>query len=250
MPQYSQSSQNPFSGSPRGGNYEYWRSTQGLPPAPIGGTVRGQAAGPQSLQGMAQNSAAAGLQASQNPVMPGQPPPLPMPQLPQPMGLQEILGLMPGYSPLGTYGAGAWQLPAYASAGGAPTPQTPGPAAPQTPPQISTGITQPQFGGPAGAPQMPIPHRLGEVRRMSTAPQWAGGGDAASGAYAQAIQPLVSQLGGQYYQQAAPLQLGAQQAQSQAGLGWAGLWDALQQQQGMGQQQQFSDIVRALGGFV
>jgi hypothetical protein len=83
---------------------------------------------------------------------------------------------------------------------------------------------------------------------MPQAPQWAGGG-AGGDAFAQAIQPMMGQLAEQYYQQAAPLQLGAQQAQSQAGLGWAALWQMMNQQQGLRQQQQFGDFAGMLGRF-
>lgn len=208
---------------------------------PSGGQGAGGGA-PTPLQ-FVQATGGQGMQAAQNPVLPQAPPQLPMPMLPQPTSLAELLSAVPSYEPLGQYGAQNWQLPAYgapgASGGVAGAAAATQPAQPSAP-NIQTGITVPQLGGPAGAPQQP-----------QGAPWMAGSPMASQGAnvgYGQGIQPLMGQLGGDYYSQAAPMMLAAQQAQSDAGLGWGGLYNLLQRQQGQDLAQRQTSLFGAMRG--
>ena len=249
MPQYTQSSTNPFGGSPGGGNYEYWLSTQGQSPQGMQSRQfalmqqRQQAREAQQAGGggggaptpvqMVQNAGYQGLQAAQNPVMPQAPPALEYPTLQQPMGLGELMSHLPAYQPLGSYGAQYFQTPASGAPAASQAPSSPPVAAGPT--NITTGITVPQFAGPAALPAMP------------DAPAWAGGG-AAQQNYAMAAQPLQGQLAGDYYAQAGPMTLAAEQARAGAGLGWGGLYNQWLQNQlsNMGQQQ--SALWALLGG--
>ena len=270
MPQYAQSQLDPFGGSPTGNNPYYWQAQQGQgtgreSPAframrereaaraagggggwTFGGGGAGGGAGggggqPTALD-VVQAFGTQGLEAARDPVMAPPQPQLPQPTLPQPMSLQDILAAVPQYSPLGSYGAGAWQQPSYglpdASQG---TPQGGGleqwaqPGAPLEQ-SISTGITMPQMQGP---PMMPPQQPEG--------PSWLGGDPSA--AYAQAIQSPMAQLQSDYYTQLAPLMRGAEEARAQAGLAWGGLGQGMAQRQGLAQQGQLAQLLQAMGTF-
>ena len=124
----------------------------------------------------------------------------------------------------GGYGSGAWNI--LDPFGGVGTGGV-GAGAP-APPQISTGITQPQ--APA-APTMP---------EMGAGPQGLSGANQGMAAnWQQAIQPQFMKMMAQYYPQEAGLQGGFEQARAQAGLGWGG--------QQMAQQ---SSLLQALRGLV
>jgi len=145
--------------------------------------------------------------------------------LPQPITLDQLPATLDQL--MGLYQPTPYQQP--------PQYQQPQPA--PAPMQIQSGIQQPQLAGPAPAPSMP-----------SAAPfMSAGAQGAGQQAYEQAIQPMQMQQAGEYYQQAGPLDLAAQQAQGQSGLGWAGLAEAMRQQQILHQQQQMSDFLRQMG---
>jgi len=243
-----QSSQNPFSGLPTSGN-PYYYMAQNHPDqtglnSPQFQAMRAREAarsgggGQPSALDVVRAAGAQGWEAARNPILAPEQPALPQPQLPQAMSLQSILANVPQYNALGAYGAGAWQQPSYGlpGASGGTFGGTAGQVAP-SPSQVTTGITVPQSSPPMSPPQMPqLPAYL------------QGAGGAATQAYQQAMQPQFSQLQGDYYSQFAPLYNQAQQAQSQAGLGWAGLNQQIQQQQGLYQQAMLSQLMRALGG--
>jgi len=151
------------------------------------------------------------------------------PQLPQPTPLASIISAIGGQIAGLPLGAQHWNIPAVQ-----PWQQQQQPAAPM---QVSTGIPT------LTPPQAPTARPTPAIRRGVSAPGFRAG-------FQQAAAPQLTGLLASYYPQLASLSAAQQQAQAQAGLGWAGLGQQIQQAAQQAQTGWLAQLLSALGGYL